>query len=293
MTAINGEVLEPVGRVGSVEPPEPEELVIRPLRGWIGIDWPEIVRFRELLYFLVWRDYKVRYKQTVLGVAWAIVQPVFNMVVFTIIFGRLAKISSDGFPYALYVYAGLVPWTFFSTGVNLAGLSLVNQSHLLTKVYFPRAFVPTASVGAGLVDMAISMVMGGLILLYFCFIPSWQIVFLPLLVLLTVLATLGLGYLLSSLTVSYRDFRYVIPFMLQGLMFLSPVVYPVNLVPGRYQWVLALNPMAGIIDAFRSAILGKPWNFVTLGVSTAVTIGLFVFGLFYFRKTERRFADIA
>lgn len=272
---------------------DPTELIIQPTRGWIGIDWGELLRYRELLYFLVWRDFKVRYKQTVLGVAWAVLQPVFNMVVFTIIFGKLANISSEGMPYAVFVYAGLLPWTFFSGGVNLAGLSLVNQQNLLTKIYFPRLFVPTASIGAGMVDMAISFGVFAIILLFYQTVPSWQIVFLPPLILLTVLATLGFGYTLAALTVSYRDFRFVVPFMLQAMMYLSPVIYPVSLVPGKWQWLLALNPMTGIIDAYRSAILGKPWNFTTLAVSTAATLLLFVFGLFYFRKTERKFADIA
>jgi lipopolysaccharide transport system permease protein len=272
---------------------EAEELVIQASRGWIGIDLPELWRFRELLYFLVWRDFKVRYKQTVLGIAWAVLQPVFNMVVFTIIFGHLAHISSEGTPYAVFVYAGLLPWTFFSASVNLAGLSLVNQQNLLTKVYFPRLFVPAASIGAGLVDLAISFGIYAIILLGYRQVPSWQIVYLPLLILLTVIATLGFSFLLAALTVSYRDFRFVIPFMLQAMMYISPVVYPVSMVPARWQWLLALNPMAGIIDAYRCAILGKPWNIATLSVSTLSTIALFTLGVFYFKKTERRFADIA
>ena len=268
------------------------ETVIRPTRGWIGYDWSELYRYRELLYFLVWRDFKVRYKQTVFGVAWAVLQPIFYTIVFTVIFGRLAGIPSEDFPYAVYVYAGLLPWTFFSMGVNLAGLSLVNQAHVLTKIYFPRVFVPTSSIGAGLVDLAISFVVYAGILLIYQQVPSWQVVFVPLLIVLTVMAALGFGYTLSALTVSYRDFRYVIPFMIQGMMFLSPVIYPVNIVGQRWHWLLGLNPMTGIIDGFRSAILGKPWNFTTLSISTAVTVVLFVFGLFYFRKVERRFADI-
>lgn len=269
------------------------EIVIRPRKGWINIDWAELYRYRELLLFLTWRDILVRYKQTVLGVAWAVLQPVFMMLVFTVIFGKLAKIDSEGFPYAVYVYAGLLPWTFFSTAVGQSGLSLVNQQNLLTKIYFPRLFVPTASVGAGLVDLAISFVVYGLILAVYGVVPSVGIVWLPLLTLLTVLAALGFGYTLAALTVSYRDFRFLIPFMLQAMMYISPVVYPVNLVPDRYHWLLAINPMAGIIDAFRAAILGTPWNVTTLSVSGSVTVVLFLFGLFFFRKTERRFADIA
>lgn len=269
------------------------ELVIRPSKGWMAVDFGELFRYRELLYFLVWRDLKVRYKQTVLGVAWAVLQPVFSMVVFTVIFGRLAKIDSEGFPYAVFVYAGLLPWTFFSAAVSMAGQSLISQQNLLTKIYFPRLFIPTASLGAGLVDLAISFGVYMLVLLWYGIMPSWQMVYLPGLVLLTAISVLGFGYTLAALTVSYRDFRFVIPFMLQAMMYLSPVVYPVSMVPQRYQWLLALNPMAGIIDAYRSAILGKPWNLTTLGISTAVALAMFVYGLFYFRKTERGFADVA
>lgn len=270
-----------------------EETVIRASCGWIAIDWPELWRFRELLYFLIWRDFKVRYKQTALGVAWAVLQPLFNMLVFTIIFSRLAHISSDGFPYAVFSYAALLPWTFFSGGVNLAGLSLVNQQNLLTKVYFPRLFVPAATIGVGLVDLAISLGVYAVILAFYRFVPSWQIIYLPLLLVLTILATIGCGLLLAALTVNYRDFRFVIPFMLQAMMFASPVVFSTSIIPKRWLWLYALNPMAGIIDAYRSAILGKAWNLTTLGISIATTIVLFIFGLFYFRKTERKFADIA
>jgi lipopolysaccharide transport system permease protein len=271
----------------------PTEMVIEARRGWIGIDWAEIWHYRELLYFLVWRDLKVRYKQTVLGIAWAVLQPLLSTFIFTIIFGMFAHIPTPGMPYAVFVYAGLLPFTFFQTGVNQAGLSLISQQNLLTKVYFPRLFVPTSSIGAGLVDMAISFGVYGIILASYRFVPSWQIVYVPGLLLLTILVTLGLGYLLAALTVSYRDFRYVIPFMLQLFMYASPVIFPVTLVPTRYRWILALNPLTGIIDGYRSAILGQPWHLPTLGISIATTIGLFIFGLFYFRKTERRFADIA
>jgi len=283
----------------SAPPPQPDadhapyELVIRPRKGWINIDWAELWQCRELLFFLVWRDVKVRYKQTVLGIAWAAIQPVSTMIIFTVIFGNFAKIPSEGLPYAVFVYAGLLPWTFFANGVTQAGMSLVSQQRLLTKIYFPRLFVPTAGIGSGLLDLAISFGVYACILAVFGVAPSWGVVFVPGLVLLTIVAALGLGYTLAALTVSYRDFRYVVPFMVRTLMYLSPVIFPVSMVPPRYHWILALNPMAGIIDGFRSAILGKPWNLTTLTVSTAVTVALFVFGLFYFRKTERRFADIA
>lgn len=291
--AIPSATTSPSHPVTSLPAPEIWDLVIRARTGWVPVDWKELWHFRELLYFLVWRDLKVRYKQTVLGVAWAVLQPVFSMLVFTIIFGGLAKIDSEGFPYAVFVYAGLLPWTFFSAALSLAGQSLVNQQALITKVYFPRIFVPTASIGASLVDMGISFIVYMIVLAWYHVTPSWQIIFLPGLALLTILAVLGMGYLLAALTLSYRDFRFVIPFMLQAMMYVSPVVYPVSMVPAKYQWILALNPMAGIIDAHRSAILGKPWNFTTLGVSTASAILVFVMGIYYFRRTEKYFADIA
>ncbi|HVT80104.1 MAG TPA: ABC transporter permease, partial [Phycisphaerae bacterium] len=245
-----------------------------------------------LLYFLVWRDLKVRYKQTVLGVAWAVLQPLFNMLLFLMI-TKVANIDWGKEPAELCIYAGLLPWTFFSTGVNLGGLSLINQSHLLTKVYFPRLFVPTSSIAVGLVDMAMSMGMFAVLLVWFHFVPSWQMVFVPGLVVLTLLATLGFGYLLASLTVSYRDFRYVIPFMVQGMMVASAVMFPLSKVSTDKQWILALDPMVGIVDAFRSAMLGRAWNFQVLGISSGMSVLIFVVGLYYFRKTERKFADIA
>lgn len=269
------------------------QTIIQPRSGWIPVDWREMWEFRELLYFLVWRDVKVRYKQTVLGAAWAILQPVFSMVVFTVIFGRLARIPSENLPYAVFCYAGLLPWMFFANALTQGGQSLVNQQHLLTKVYLPRLFVPAASVIGGLVDFAISLGVYAVILAAYRIIPSWQVVFLPLLVVLTLMASLGFAFTLAALTVAYRDFRYVVPFMVQALMYLSPVVYPVGIVPPEYHWVLALNPMAGIIDGYRSAVFGRPWNGTTLSVSVASTCVLFLFGLYYFRRTERRFADIA
>lgn len=277
---------------------QPEELVIEPKRGWIPIDFRELWRYRELLYFLVWRDVKVRYKQTVLGVAWAILVPIFSVTVFTVIFGNFAGLK-ETLPahlvnaYPVYVYAGLLPWLFFSNAISLGGMSLVNQQQLLTKIYFPRLFVPTATVSGSLVDMGLSFgVFCGLMALYGV-APAATILVLPLLVLMVWCASLGIAYTLSALTVSYRDFRFVIPFMVQAWQFLSPVVYPTTIVPERYRLIYALNPLAGIIEGFRSCIFGTavPWQMI--GVSAASTAVLLVFGMFYFRKTERRFADIA
>ncbi|MDA1231084.1 MAG: ABC transporter permease [Planctomycetota bacterium] len=275
------------------EGPKPNARYILPPTGWSPIDFGELIHYRELLYFLVWRDFKVRYKQTSLGVAWALLQPVFSMIIFTVIFGKLAGLNSDGYPYSIYVYAGLLPWTFFASGVNLGGMSLVNQQQLLTKVYFPRLFVPTAAVGIGLVDMLIAgFILAGLMMWYGqpC---TLSLLALPGLVLLLAMVTLGVSYLFASLTVSYRDFRFVIPFLMQAMMYLSPVVYSISMFPQKYQWVVALNPMAGIIDGFRSCLLGKPWNLTTLSVSAIAAVVLFLAGIFQFRRTEQYFADLA
>jgi len=268
-------------------------IVIQPRKGWIAIDWRELWESRELMYFLVLRDVTVRYKQTVLGVAWAVLQPVFSMLIFTVIFGRLAKMPSDGHPYAIFVYAGLLPWMFFATAVTGASQSLVSQQALLTKIYLPRLFVPASAIGGGLVDLAISFGVFACLMLYYGVMPGWGVLTLPLLVLLTVVTALGVGLTLAAVTVTYRDFRYVVPFMIQAWMFISPVIYPVSLVPAKWQWLLAMNPMVGIIDGYRSALLGQPWNLLTLAVSVLSATLLLAYGLFYFRKTERRFADVA
>jgi lipopolysaccharide transport system permease protein len=272
---------------------EGAEFVIRARSGWVPLDWREMWHFRELLCFLVWRDVKVRYKQTVLGAAWAILQPVFGMVVFTIIFGHFAKMPFDGENYAVFVYAGLLPWTMFANGVTQAGQSLVNQQQLITKVYFPRVFVPAAAFGVALVDMFFAFLVLLGIMAWYQVAVHWQFVLLPVFVALTVVTGLGMGLLLAALTVRYRDFRFVIPFMMQAWMYVSPVIYPVSLVPRQYQWILALNPMAGIIHGYRTAILGTPWDWDALGISLGVGVGLFVLGLYYFKKVERHFADIA
>jgi lipopolysaccharide transport system permease protein len=272
---------------------ESTELVIRPQAGWIKIDWKELVAYRELLWFLVWRDILVRYKQTVLGSAWAILQPLTMMLTFTIIFGRIANLPAEGLPYPVFVFAGLIPWTLFSQGFAQAALSLVSNSQLLTKVYFPRVFVPTAAAAVFMVDVIISLGVYALILAYYHIPPSWTVVFLPLLVILTFLATLSFGLTLAALTVFYRDFRHIVPFMSQILMFLSPVVYSARMIKPTYRWIMALNPMFGIISAYRSAILGLDWDFPCLAISSAVAVGGFFFGMIYFRRTERRLSDFA
>ena len=209
------------------------EIIIRPRRGWIAVNWKELYDFRELLYYLALRDVKIRYKQTVLGVAWAVIQPLFTMLIFTLVFGRFAKMPSEGLPYPVYVFAGLIPWTLFSGSLTAAAQSLVQQQSILTKIYFPRLFIPTATLGPFLIDMLVSFVLYGLILGWYGVVPRWQVVFLPLLVGLTVLTSLGLGFLLSAMIVVYRDVRHLIPFLIQILLFASPVIYPAQAGPDR------------------------------------------------------------
>jgi lipopolysaccharide transport system permease protein len=285
---------EPSG-LAALDPNDADVTVIRARKGWLAIDLGEFWHYRELLYFLVWRDIKVRYKQTVLGAAWAIIQPVFTMVIFTVIFGRIDALQFPGAPYAIALYAGQLPWMLFSSIVASAGASLVNQAPLLTKIYFPRLFMPTSSAGTALVDFAFSFCVYVFLMIYYEHTPGWSVALLPALLLLTMMAGLGVGYLLAGLTVTYRDFRYVIPFMLQAWFFASPIIYPLSdkIIPHKYWLLAAINPMVGIIEAFRSVLLDQPIKWDVLGVSTLVTCALFVFGLYNFRRTERRFADVA
>jgi lipopolysaccharide transport system permease protein len=269
------------------------ETVIRPSRGWIAVDWAELIHSHELFYTLVLRDIKIRYKQTVLGVAWAVIQPVFTMIVFTVIFGGMVKVQTDGVPYPLFALAALVPWTFFTNAVSGAGLSLITQQHLLTKIYFPRLYVPAATVGGFLVDLAIGLALFALLLPYYGFLPGWGLLAMPLIVGMTFLAALGLGLTLAAATVMYRDLRFVIPFALQTLMYVTPVIYKANVLPRPLQLAASLNPMFGIINAYRASALGMEWDPPTLAISAASTAVLLVFGLFFFRKTERLFADIS
>lgn len=266
--------------------------VIQPSRGWRVHDFRELWAYRELLLVLTARDVKVRYKQTVLGFAWAIIQPVMLMVVFSIFFGRLAEMPSDGHPYPIFVYAALLPWTFFANAIGTSSNSLIGSTQLVSKVYFPRLIIPLASVGGGLVDFAISA--GVLLLLMLWYGVGWSLNLLaaPLLVAGVMFTALGVGTFLSALTVAYRDFRYVVPFMAQFWMFATPVVYPASLVPEGWRWLLYLNPMAGLIEGFRSAFLARPFDVPALAISLGVALVLFLGGVAYFEKVERRFADI-
>jgi lipopolysaccharide transport system permease protein len=268
--------------------------IIEPKKGWAPIDLKEIWTYRELLYFLTKRDIKVRYKQTVLGGLWAIIQPTFTMIVFTLFFGRLAKIPTEGIPYPIFVYVGLLPWTYFSNAVSNSGNSLVGSANLISKVYFPRLIVPSSASLAGLLDFFIAIFVLGILMIYYQFVPSVVGIFLfPFLVGLTFFCTVGVGLWLSAMNVHYRDIRYAIPFLIQLWMFLSPVIYPVSIIEKKYQWLLAFNPMGGVIKAYRSSMLGhQPIDWALLGISAAMIFLILIFGLFYFRRMEKVFADV-
>lgn len=267
--------------------------IIEPRAGWIPIDLKEIWKYRELLYFLTKREIQVRYKQTVLGGLWAIIQPVFTMVVFTLFFGRLAKMPSDGIPYPIFVYAGLLPWTYFANALAASGNSLVGSANLISKVYFPRIIIPSSSALSGLLDFFIAMLVLLVMMVYYKFVPGIGILLFPLLVVLTFLCTTGVGLWLSALNVQYRDIRYVIPFLVQLWMFVSPVIYPVSMVPRKFQWVLALNPMGGVITAYRASLLKhQTIDWFLLGISIAIILLVFVSGLYYFKRMEKTFADV-
>jgi homopolymeric O-antigen transport system permease protein len=262
-------------------------------RSWQFVDWGEIWEYRELLFFLVWRDIKVRYKQTVLGALWAILQPVMTTIVFTIFFGRLGGLSQRvSGAYPVFVYAALLPWTFLANAVIQSGNSVVASSNLISKVYFPRLLVPTAAIAGGVVDFGIAfLVMLGLMAWYGVSL-SWQALVLPLFVLGTAATAAGAGTFLAALTVAYRDFRYVVGFLVQLWMFASPVVYPLNIIPEQWRLAYALNPMVGMISGFRSALLGEPFSSDVILVSAAAALVFLVAGVQYFLQVQRRFADI-
>lgn len=258
----------------------------------MALDFRELWEFRDLLYFLASRDIKVRYKQTVLGASWAVIQPLFSTLIFSIFFGRLAKMPSDGLPYPVYTYAAMVLWTFLVNAVNNGGNSLVGNANLITKVYFPRIIMPAAAVGAGLVDLAIALVIQLGMNAYYGISLTPALLLAPVIVLLTTLLAAGVGLWMSALNVKYRDVRFALPFFVQLWMFATPVIYPASIVPERYRWLLLLNPMTGFIDGFRSALFNRPFDWEAIGVSTAITFALLVYATFSFRKMETRFADV-
>ncbi len=267
--------------------------IIRPPRGWIALDLKELWQYRELLLFLAWRDVSVRYKQTALGAAWAIIQPFVAMVIFSVVFGELAKIPSDDVPYPLFSYAALLPWQFFATALSGAASSLVNDEKLITKIYFPRLIIPVASVLPAAIDFLIAFVILLGMMLFYGVMPTWRVIWLPVFLLLAAVTALGVGLWLAAFNVQYRDFRYVIPFLLQVWMYASPVVYSSTIVPERWRLLFGINPMTGVIGGFRWALLGTetaPGPLVLISAATALIF--LIIGAFYFRRLESSFADV-
>lgn len=267
-------------------------LIIRPPRKWVPVDLHELWTYRELITSFTLRDIKLRYKQTGLGIAWAVLQPVLTMLIFTVFFGGLAKIPSDGVPYPLFVFAALLPWTLFAEGLTRSTTSMVTNANIMTKVYFPRLIMPISSIISPLVDFAISFIILVAMMIYFGFMPTANIFFLPLFLLLALATSLGIGLWLSALNVKYRDFQYTVPFLIQIWMFASPVVYASSLVPESLRVWYGLNPMAGVIEGFRWALLGAGAPSAMVLVSLGMVILLLVSGMFYFRRMEQYYADI-
>jgi lipopolysaccharide transport system permease protein len=272
---------------------ETETIVIEPSRGWLSLNLRELWAYRELLYFLIWRDVKVRYKQTVLGVAWAVLQPLMTMVVFTVVFKKIASIPSDGLPYPIFAYTALLPWNLFAGALNRSTTSVVGQSHLISKVYFPRLIVPLSASISGIVDFTIAFVILIGMMVWYGIAPTWGALSLPLFIFLALSAAFSIGLWLSALNVKYRDVGHAIPFLIQLWLFASPVAYSINMIPEKWQLLYSLNPMAGVIEAFRWALLGKQHpDFTVIAVSALMVFVLLVGGLVYFKRTERTFADV-
>jgi len=291
MTTVQSEIGSPVsGPSASSETPV---TIIRPSRGWISLNLHELWEYRELLYFLTWRDIKVRYKQTVLGVAWAIIQPFFTMVVFSLFFGKLAKMPSDDIPYPVFSYAALVPWTFFANGLSQSSTSLVASANLIKKVYFPRLVVPISAVISGGVDFALAFAVLLGMMFFYSIVPTAAVIWLPLLLLLALVTSLGVGLWLTAMNVQFRDVRYAVPFLVQAWMFATPIAYPSSLLDEPWRTLYGINPMAGVVEGFRWALLGTetaPGPIII--VSTLVAVGLLVSGAYYFRRMEKTFADV-
>jgi lipopolysaccharide transport system permease protein len=255
--------------------------------------WEDLWRYRELFYFLSWRDILVRYKQTVIGIAWSVIRPILTMLVFTIVFGRIAKLPSDNAPYPILVFTALLPWQFFSNALSEASNSLISNQNMISKIYFPRIIIPSSTIIVSLIDFGVSFILLAIAMVIYRFVPSWKMVFIPLFLLLSIILSLGMGFLFSALNVKYRDFRYVIPFIVQFGMYISPVGFSSSVVPERWRFLYSINPMVGVIDGFRWAIIGKGVSFYWPGfiLSIVLTFLIAIWGFWYFRKTEKTFAD--
>ena len=266
--------------------------VIEASKPGVNINLRDLWAYRELLYFLTWRDVKVRYKQTALGVAWVIIQPLLTMLIFTLFFGKLAGIPSDNIPYPIFAYAGLLPWTFFANAISHSGNSLVANANLITKVYFPRMIIPGAAVASGLIDFAIAFVLLVGLMLYYKVSMTWHLLFFPVLVLLTTVLAVGVGMWFSAINVKYRDVRFALPFLVQLWMFVSPVIYPSSFLPPKLRLLLLLNPLTGIIEGYRSSLFGRAFNWTALLISAAITLVVLIYSSYTFRRMEKGFADI-
>ncbi len=271
--------------------PDKPVVIIESSKAWVPVNLRDLWSYRELLYFLVWRDIKVRYKQTLLGALWAILQPLTTMIIFTYFFGKLARIPTDGIPYPIFFYTGLLIWTYFSGAVTNGANSLLGNTNLITKVYFPRLIIPAAAVGAGLVDFAIASVLLIGFLIYYSFPVNWGYLMLLPLVTLTTLFALGMAIWLSALNVRYRDVRYALTFVIQIWLFISPIIYPSTLVPEEWRWVMILNPLSGIVEAFRAALFGQKFHWLALAYSSVFTLVLLVYATYKFKRMERHFAE--
>jgi lipopolysaccharide transport system permease protein len=272
--------------------PDSPLVVIEPSGSWLSLGLRDIWAYRELLYFLIWRDVKVRYKQTALGVIWVILQPLLTTLIFTVFLGKLARVPSDGFPYAVFAYCGLLPWTFFAAAITSSNNSLVGSSHLITKIYFPRMIIPAAAVGARVVDFAIGFLNLIGLMVYYRVALTKSILVLPIVILLVTLLALGIGLWSAALNVKYRDVGVLLPVLIQLWMFASPVVYPSSIVPAKYQWLYKFNPLTGILDGFRASLLGQQVDWPALGISAGLTVGLLVYSAYAFRRMEKSFADV-
>jgi lipopolysaccharide transport system permease protein len=293
MLALEQPLLDPTPPVEPLPVRPVYRVVIEPQKGWISLNLREVWRYRDLLAVLVWRDFSIRYRQSILGVGWAVVRPVLSVLVFTVVFGMVARLPSDGIPYPLFSFAAMMPWLYFSNALANTTNSVVGGSGLLTKVYFPRLVLPLASIAGGLADLGIQFVLLIGLMLWYGVVPTWAVVLVPLFILECMVVSLALGLWLTALNVKYRDIGQLVPFLTQIWMFMTPIVYASSLVPQRYRALYSLNPLVGVIDGFRWAMLGQSApDWTILAVSSSVILLLFITGLYYFRKVEQTFADI-